>query len=89
MGRVVARTGHSVRIVIAIAAVLLAGCGSVVVDRGQSATPPYDGPLDAGAAVGALECDGKTPYQRGEHGYDDGLATGAGERRSGAGRLHA
>lgn len=63
----------SVRIVIAIAAVLLAGCGSGV-DRGGSATPPYDGPLDAGAAVGALECDGNTPYQRGEHGYDDGLA---------------
>lgn len=63
------------RIVIAIAAVLLAGCGSVVVERGQSATPPYDGPLEAGAAVGALECDGKTPYRRGEGVYDDGLAT--------------
>ena len=63
------------RIVIAIAAVLLAGCGSVVVDRSRSATPPYDGPLDAVAAVAALECDGKTLYQRGEHGYDDGLAT--------------
>jgi hypothetical protein len=63
-----------VRIVIAIAAVLVAGCGSGVVDRGRSATPPYDGRLDAGAAVGALECDGKTPYQRGAHGYDDGLA---------------
>jgi hypothetical protein len=63
-----------VRIVIAIAAVLLAGCGSVVVDRDRSATPPYDGPLDAGAAVGALECDGKTPYRRGEGVYDDGLA---------------
>jgi hypothetical protein len=63
-----------VRIAIPIAAVLLAGCGGLVVDRGRSATPPYDGPLDAGAAVAALECDGKTPYQRGEHGYDDGLA---------------
>ena len=73
-GRVLARTGNSVRIVIAIAAVLLAGCGSVVVDRDRTATPPYDGPLDAGAAVGALECDGKTPYQRGEGVYDDGLA---------------
>jgi hypothetical protein len=73
-GRVLARTGYSVRILIVTAAVLLAGCGSVVVDRGRSATPPYDGPLDAGAAVGALECDGKTPYQRGKHGYDDGLA---------------
>jgi hypothetical protein len=60
--------------VIAIAAVLLAGCGSEVVDRGRSATPPFDGPLDAGAAIGALECDGQTPYQHGEHGYDDGLA---------------
>ena len=40
----------------------------------RSATPPYDGPLDARAAVGALECDGKTPYQRGAGIYDDGLA---------------
>lgn len=65
----------SVRIAIAVAAVFLAGCGSVVVDRGGSATPPYDGPLDPGAAVAALECDGKAPYRRGKHGYDDGLAT--------------
>lgn len=72
-GRVLARSGHSVRIAIPIAAVLVAGCGSAA-DRGRSATPPYDGPLNAGAAVAALECDGKTPYQRGEHGYDDGLA---------------
>ena len=36
--------------------------------------PPYDGRLDAGAVVGELEGDGKTPYQRGEHTYDDGLA---------------
>jgi hypothetical protein len=64
-----------VRTVIAIAAVLLAGCGSVVADRGRSATPPYDGALDAGAALGALECDGETPYLRGEGVYDDGLAT--------------
>jgi hypothetical protein len=64
-----------VRIAIPIAAVLFAGCGSVVVDRGRSATPPYDGPLDAGAAVGALECEGESPYQRGEGVYDDGLAT--------------
>jgi hypothetical protein len=74
-GRVLDRGGRSVRILIAIAAVLLVGCGSMVVDRGRSATPPYDGPLDAGAAVGALECDGKTPYRRGEGVYDDGLAT--------------
>jgi hypothetical protein len=70
-----------VRIVIAIAAVLVAGCGSevdrggLVVDRGRSATAPYDGALDAGAAVAALECGAKTPYQRAEPGYDDGLAT--------------
>src|SRR5918992_985798 len=31
------------------------------------------GLLDAGAAVGALECDDKTPYHRSEHAYDDGL----------------
>ena len=62
------------RIAIPIAAVLLAGCGSAVVDRGGSATPPYDGPFDAGAAVGALECDGEKAYGRGEHGYHDGLA---------------
>ena len=66
-------------IVTALAAVLLGGCGSEVVDRSrdrsESATPPYDGRLDAGAAVGALECDGKTPYRRGVGVYDDGLAT--------------
>jgi hypothetical protein len=64
------------RLLIPIAAVLLAGCGgSVVADRDRSATPPYDGPLDARAAVRGLECDGETPYQRGEGVYDDGLAT--------------
>ena len=73
-GRILARIGYSVRSVIGIAAVVLAGCGSVVVDRGRSATPPYEGPLDVGAAVGALECDGTTPYRRGEGVYDDGLA---------------
>jgi hypothetical protein len=64
-----------VRILIPIAVVLVAGCGGSVVERGASATPPYDGPLDAGAAVGALECEGKSPYRRGEGVYDDGLAT--------------
>jgi hypothetical protein len=64
-----------VRIVIPIAVVLFAGCGGSVVDRGESATPPYEGPLDAGAAVGALECDRTTPYRRGEGIYHDGLAT--------------
>jgi hypothetical protein len=59
---------------------LLASCGgngggSAVVERSESATPPYDGPLDPGAAVAALECDGETPYQRGEGVYDDGLAS--------------
>ena len=63
------------RIVIAIAAVLLAGCGSGVVERDRSATPPYDGSLDAGAAVEALECEGKTPYRRGQGVYNDGLAS--------------
>jgi hypothetical protein len=76
-GGVLARTTGSVRIFIATAAVLLVGCGSesLVVDRDPSATPPYGGPLDASGAVGALECDGKAPYQRGEGVYDDGLAT--------------
>lgn len=57
-------------------AVLLAGCGggSPVVERESTASRPYDGPLNADAATGALECDGKTPYRRGEHAYDDGLA---------------
>ena len=75
MGGALARNGSSVRTVIAIAAVLVAGCGSATVaDRDGSATRPYDGPLEAGAAVGALECDGETPYRRGEGVYDDGLA---------------
>jgi hypothetical protein len=62
----------------ALAAVLiLGGCGSGdrTVDRSASATPAYDGRLDPGAAVAALECDGKTPYWRAEGVYDDGLAT--------------
>jgi hypothetical protein len=79
MGRVPARNDRRVRIVIAIAAVLLAGCGSgevssLVVERDRSAAAPYDGPLDAGAAVAALECDGEAPYQRFDGVYDDGLA---------------
>jgi hypothetical protein len=77
---VLARIGYSVRIVIviALAAVCLGGCGSDgsdVVDRSRSATPAYGGRMDAGAAVAALECDGKTPYQRGMGVYDDGLAS--------------
>ena len=74
MGGALARNGSSVRAVIAIAAVLVAGCGSAVVDRDRSATPPYDGPLVAGAAARALECGRETPYGRGEGVYDDGLA---------------
>src|SRR4051794_35177955 len=65
------------RVLIPIAAVLLAGCGGgpTVVDRDRSGTPPYGGPLDAGAAVRALECGGNAPYERGEGVYNDGLAT--------------
>jgi uncharacterized protein YceK len=75
-GSVLARIGYRVRIVIfvALAGVLLAGCGSRVIDRSRSATPPYDGQLGAGAAVGALECEGKTPYDDVLGVYDDGLA---------------
>jgi hypothetical protein len=67
-----------VRIVISIAVLLVAGCGgggALVVDRDPSATPPYQGPLHASAAVGALECQGKSPYARGKGVYNDGLAT--------------
>jgi hypothetical protein len=67
---------QDVRIVIPIVAVLLAGCGgSRVVDRDPSATPPYEGRFNASAAIGALECDGATPYQRGKGVYHDGLAS--------------
>jgi hypothetical protein len=59
---------------VSLIGVLLAGCGSRVVDRGRSATPAYDKQLGAGAAVGALECEGKTPYDDGLGVYDDGLA---------------
>jgi hypothetical protein len=71
-----ARIGYRVGslIVIALAGALLGGCGSAVVDRSGSATPPYDGPLDARAAVGSLECDGKTPHRRAAGVYSDGLA---------------
>jgi len=61
-------------IVMVLAAFLLGGCGSAVVDRSRSATPPYDGPMDARAAVGALECEGKTPHRRAAGVYSDGLA---------------
>ena len=73
---VLARISYSVRIAIfvALAGVLLAACGSRVVDRSRSATPPYDGALGAAAAVGALECEGKAPYDDGLGVYDDGLA---------------
>ena len=64
-----------IAIFVALAALLVAGCGSREVDRSRSATPPYDGRLGAGAAVGALECEGKTPYDDGLGVYDDGLAT--------------
>ena len=59
----------------AVAAILLAGCGSRVVDRSESATPPYDGQLSAAAAVDALQCEGKAPYDDGQGVYDDGLAS--------------
>jgi hypothetical protein len=74
--RVLVRTGYRVRsvIVMVLAAVLLGGCGSAMVDRSRSATPPYDGPMDARAAVGALECEGKTPHRRAAGVYSDGLA---------------
>jgi hypothetical protein len=75
-GSVLARIGYSVRIAIfvALAGLFLAACGSSVADRSPSATPPYDGPLRAAAAVGALECEGKAPYDDGPGVYDDGLA---------------
>ena len=68
------------RVVISLAAVLVAGCGSAdvaptVVERGSPSTPPYNGPVGDRAAVAALECDGMTPYERGDGIYDDGLAT--------------
>ena len=61
--------------VIAVAFALgFAGCGSAV-DDGPSKAPPYNGPLSADAAVGALECAGRTPFSRYTGDYDDGLAT--------------
>ena len=54
-----------------------AGCGSSAsaIVEGKSAAPPYDGPLTARAAVGALECEGSTPTERFEADYQDGLLT--------------
>jgi hypothetical protein len=69
------------RSVVAITIVLCcAGCGGAgesgsAVDGGRSTAPPYEGPLNAKAAVAALECDGETPFFRSTGSYDDGLAT--------------
>jgi hypothetical protein len=63
------------RCVIAIAIALsCAGCGSAVAD-GPSSAPPYDGPLNAAAAVDALECAGRKPFFRAAGDYDSGLET--------------
>jgi hypothetical protein len=60
--------------VIAIAVALAcAGCGSAVDDGLSSTAPLYDGPLDAKAAVYALECDGTKPFFRATADYDGGL----------------
>ena len=77
-GSVFARTDYSVRIVIVSPLQLFSSQGA---DRSRSwstatrlAQPRTTARLDPDAALGALECDGKTPYQRGEHDYGDGLA---------------
>ena len=71
------RSVITMRSVIAVVIALsCAGCGSAsAVDGGRSTAPPYKGPLTAGAAVDALECDGTKPFLRSTGEYDDGLAT--------------
>jgi hypothetical protein len=64
----------------AVIALCFAGCGSgaddrSAVDGGRSNAPPYQGPLNARAAVEALECDGERPFFRAEGSYDSGLET--------------
>jgi hypothetical protein len=59
-------------------ALCCAGCGSggddgSAVDGGPATAPPYEGPLNAKAAVDALECDGKRPFFRATGSYDSGL----------------
>ena len=68
---------YSVRIVICHrpCRVLLAGCGSGVVERGRICHTAVRRPVGRRAAVDALECEGKTPYRRGQGVYDDGLAS--------------
>ena len=65
---------------IAVHASCFAGCGSGAGDGsavvgGHSSVPPYQGPLNAKAAVEALECDGERPFFRGTGSYDSGLET--------------
>ena len=63
-------------VIAVVIALSCAGCGSAsAVDGGRSTAPPYKGPLTAGAAVDALECDGTKPFLRSTGEYDDGLAT--------------
>jgi hypothetical protein len=59
-------------IAMAIALSCCAGCGSAVAEV-ESSAPPYRGPLNADAAVAALECDGPKPFFRTTGDYDIGL----------------
>ena len=60
-------------------ALCCAGCGSgdhrSAVDGGPSNARPYQGTLNAQAAVKALECDGERPFFRAKGSYDAGLET--------------
>jgi hypothetical protein len=60
--------------VIAVAiALACVGCGSAVDDDRAVAAAPYAGPLNARAAVDALECDGRTPFFKAGADYEIGL----------------
>jgi hypothetical protein len=73
----IASTAPLIAVTVALCCV---GCGSggedgSAVEGGRSSAPPYKGPLNAPAAVDALECDGKRPFFRATGSYDSGLET--------------
>jgi hypothetical protein len=72
----IAPTATLIAVVIALCC---AGCGSgddgSAVDGGRSTAPPYQGRLNAEAAVEALECDGVRPFFQATGSYDSGLET--------------
>ena len=80
MSRTASMIAPTATLIAVTIALCCAGCGSggddgSAVDGGRSTAPPYQGPLNAKAAVEALECDGERPFFRATGSYDSGLET--------------